>query len=261
MGARGRRLVRVMVFCEAQGDFQTATGLVDRVLAEAGPTWVADLLDGQSEETRKALREWVGDGEGRAFFDLHKIDKYVKKLGVLVPQGHFAGKPALPDATMGRTVLSIARAVRKKEAVDAVLIVRDMDDQGKARREGLKQAHDEARPWARFAIVVGIVDPEREAWVLAGFEPESDDERERLEAVRKELGFHPCESAHSLYAKHDHDKRSAKRVLNELTGDDREREARCWTHAPLDRLRARGDRTGLSDFLRDVRERLVPLAG
>ncbi len=257
VGDRGQRLVRLLVFCEAEGDFRTAAGLVDRVLREEGPAWVADLIDAHPE----AIREWIGDGLGPQFFDVHDLSHYEKTLKVLVPQGHFDGKPRAPDARMARRALYIAREVRKRQAVDAVLIVRDMDDQGKERRVGLDQARVEARRWAPFAIVVGWADPMREAWVLAGFEPESDEERDRVRKLREKLGFHPCEAAHELGAKNEQAKRSSKRVLGKLTLDDKDREARCWTHAPLDWLRSRGEQSGLRAFLDEVKEHVVPLCG
>ena len=249
--------MRLLVFCEAEGDFRTASGLVDRVLHEEGPTWVADLMGTHAE----AIREWIGDGRGATFFDVHDLRHHEKRLGVLVPQGHFDGKPRAPDAGMARRAFAITRELRKREAVDAVLLVRDMDHQGKERRAGLDQARTEALRWASFAIVLGWADPMREAWVLAGFEPESDDEREQLRTLREELGFHPCEAAHELGARNEQAKRSPKRVLGELTAGDPDREARCWTHTPLDRLRARGVHSGLRAFLDEVKHHLVPRCG
>ena len=61
--------MRVIVFCEAHGDFETATGLVDRVLREEAPQWVGELLESNPDD----VRVWLGDGEGRAFFDLHRL--------------------------------------------------------------------------------------------------------------------------------------------------------------------------------------------
>lgn len=246
--------MKLVVFCEAEADFRTAAGLVDRVLREQAPTWVGDMIEDHPE----GVREWVKDAHGRTFFDLHHVSEYAKQLRVRVPFGHFDGKPGAPDAMMARTIFFLARNMGLGER-DAVLIVRDMDDQGNDRRAGLAQAQDEASRWALFSIVIGWADPMREAWVLAGFEPETDDERERLEALRKELGFHPCEEAHALGAKDEQAKRSPKRVLSKLTGDDHERETRCWTAAPLDRLRDRGERTGLRAFLVDLEDHLVPL--
>lgn len=131
-----------------------------------------------------------------------------------------------------------------------------MDDRPD-RRTGLEQARTEA--WAAFPIIVGCADPKREAWVLCGFEPEGDEEHALLDDLRRELGFHPHIDAHQLDSTDEHAKRSAKRVLGLLVGDDLDREARCWQQAPLDTLRARGERTGLRAFLDELELQLIPL--
>jgi len=255
--------VRLLAFCEAAADFRTATSLVDRVLRDEGPTWIADVVDPYPE----AVREWLNDPHGKSFFDIHRLTEYTKQLGNMrVPQGYFDGKPGAPGALMARTAFHIVREMLKRgpsagrlETVDAVLIVWDMDDQGDGRRQGLAQARAEASRWAPFRIVLGCPDPMREAWVLAGFEPASDEERARLDELRRELGFSPCEEAHRLDAKDEQAKRSAKRVVRLLTGDDAAREERCWTEPPMDRLRARGAGSGLGAFLDEVKNDLVPL--
>jgi hypothetical protein len=247
--------MRLVVFCEAAADFQIASTLVDRVLRTAAPSWVVDVLDTAPE----SILSWHGDGQGRAYFDVHSLTKYVDELRIRVPHGHFDGRPGAADAMMARTALAIARhLVKHGHAIDAALLVRDMDDQPE-RATGLEQARAEARTWSAFQIVLGCADPMREAWVLCGFEPESDEERSRLDDLRQDLGFHPHEHAHQLTAKDEQARRSAKRVLRVLTADDRDREARCWTHAPLDVLRARGEPTGLRAYLLEIEQLLVPL--
>lgn len=247
--------MKLVVFCEAVADFQIASDLVDRVLRHDGPGWVADVLDAAPD----GLRSWRGDGRGNLFFDLHHLAKHVEQLAIRVPHGHFDGCPGAADAVMGRTALSIVRhLVRRGEVIDAVLVVRDMDDQPE-RETGLGQARTEARSWATFRIVLGCASPMREAWVLCGFDPETDEERARLEELRQELGFQPHEQAHHLDAQDEQARRSAKRVLRLLGGDDREREERCWKHTALDKLRARGVVTGLCNYLDEIRQYIVPL--
>lgn len=69
--------------------------------------------------------------------------------------------------------------------------------------------------------------------------------------------------SHQLTAQGDHDahgaahKRSAKRVLEQLTGGDGEREQRCW-RTTLAVLRERGAENGLASYLAEVQERLRP---
>ncbi|HEX4417154.1 MAG TPA: hypothetical protein VH165_04600 [Kofleriaceae bacterium] len=247
--------MRLVAFCEAAADFRIASELLDRILREAGPDWVSDVLEANPE----GVRTWRGDGEGQAFFDLHDLTTHVKQLGIRVPHGHFDGRPGITDAVMGRTAFAIVRALaRHGEPVDAVVMIRDMDDQPE-RAKGLHQARIEAQSLAVFRIVLGCAHPMREAWVLCGFEPDDDDEHARLHALRQELGFAPNEQAHQLDATNDQAKRSAKRILGVLTNGDREREQRCWQATSLHTLRDRGEQTGLRAYLIELKDHVVSL--
>ena len=68
----------VICFCEAPADFRTASDLIDRVLRERGPSWVADVVDANAE----GVRRWVDDGSGHPFFDVHDYKKYAHVLDV-----------------------------------------------------------------------------------------------------------------------------------------------------------------------------------
>lgn len=253
-------MARFLVWCEAPADFVLASGLVERVLKEQGPAWLRDLLEGPAEGARTVL-EWVSDGAGQEYFDLHGLYNHVSRLGLRTLPGHFNGKPGEAGALMARTVFQVARELsRRGEEVGAVLLVWDMDDQGDARRSGLKQARDEAEQLSSQRIVLGCPDPMREAWVLAGFEPEMDAERERLASLRQELGFLPNEEAHRLGAKKEHAKRSPKRVLEVLVDGEWDRQVRCWKAVELALLQKRGQGSGLKAFLDEVSNRLLPLA-
>jgi hypothetical protein len=253
-------MARLLVFCESPSDFATTRALVERVLLERGPDWVRDLVDA-SLAYGVGLLEWVADGEGRSHFDLHKLPSYVLRHKLRVPHGHFAGRPGEAGSLMGRTALRVARELALVDTeLGAVLLVWDMDDQGASRCEGLKQARTEARDevGVPFDIILGCSNPMREAWVLAGFEPETDEERASLAALRQELGFNPCEEAHRLDAKNEQAKRNPKRVLETLVLGEHAREARCYTDAPLGLLRTRGKDSGLTAFLDEVAESLIP---
>ena len=136
-----------------------------------------------------------------------------------------------------------------------------MDGEASERRAGLEQARREAEKLVALPIVLGRPDRMREAWVLAGFDAQSPEERDRLDHERQQLGFHPNLEAHRLTAADPLAKRSAKRVLAALTAGDRDREARCWTEAMLATLRARGVGSGLTEFLEEIEQRLAPLCG
>ncbi|TPW03221.1 MAG: hypothetical protein FD129_3082 [bacterium] len=141
----------------------------------------------------------------------------------------------------------------------AILLIRDRDDQPE-RRLGLEQARGQNQ--SATVIVVGFAVVEREAWVLSGFDPQDDGETARLDAERQTLGFDPRRRSHELTAcKNDQAIRSPKRVLRQLSGDDRKRERHCWTNTPLERLRERGGENGLADYLHEIRERLARLLG
>jgi hypothetical protein len=137
-----------------------------------------------------------------------------------------------------------------------VLLVRD-DDRDEDRRGGLDQARNSVE--MGVPVVIGLAHTKRECWVLAGFSAQTPEEDAFLAGLRQELGFDPCAEAEGLTAKHDHDLRSAKRVLGVLTAGNREREADCWLRCDLRLLEQRGQNTGLADYLREVRTLLVPL--
>jgi hypothetical protein len=251
-------VARLILFCESPADASTVQGLVDRVIREQGPDWLGELLDGPAEGARQVLG-WVPDHAGRSFFDLHGLSAQARRLGLRIPQGHFNGEPGAAGALMARTAFHVARELSLgQEKAEAVLLVWDMDDQGQERRQGLEQARQEASGIVPFVLILGCPDPMREAWVLAGFEPETEEERNRLAALRKELGFHPCQEAHRLDAKKEHARKSPKRVLDTLTSGVREREGRCWTATSLTVMSERGQHSGLAAFLNEVKTLLLP---
>ena len=246
--------MRIAVFCEAPSDFETTAALLDRALAESVP-WVAELIVDHPE----AVRDWARDDGGRPFFDLHRREQYLRSRGLRARRGSFGAGPRHAGAVMARGALVLAYSEHERQPLDAVVLVWDADGDAKDRRDGLKQAREEAGGMP-FAIVLGLADRMREAWVLAGFDPERELERHTLDAETKALGFAPNHEAHRLQDPDEGAPRSAKRVLRALTAEDREREARCL-QGPLDVLRERGEGSGLRDFLDDIQARLVPLLG
>lgn len=108
-------------------------------------------------------------------------------------------------------------------------------------------------------IVLGLAHPKREAWILAGFEPQNEEERANLLAARQALGFDPCLRAHQMQASETGALHDAKRVLAALTGGQGAREEVCWTECRLETLEERGTENGLAAYVREIRERLVPL--
>jgi hypothetical protein len=165
---------------------------------------------------------------------------------------------------MARKAFLLAEALHRHvpdEPIDAVVLLWDTDEQRHDRPEGVKTARNEARRWAPFQIICDFPDPEREAWVLAGFDPRDDTERQRLDELHRDLGFSPVHHAVRLRDKAPGMLRDIKRVLRILTGDDPDREARCWTDPSLSTLRERGANTGLSAFLDELHAVLPALLG
>jgi hypothetical protein len=239
---------RFFVVYEAPADFTTATELADRVLYAEIPWLDSDetLLDSQ--------RQWNGEDQPGEPLKWTSIPDRAQELGIRV-HGHFNGEPGLADAKAARR--AIAYVLRRHETVDAILLIRDRDDEAE-RRRGLEQA----RAWGSSLtrIVIGLAIPERECWVLSGFEPKDDAEREKLDEEIRHLGFHPCRESHQLTAcKDDQAKRSPKRVHAKLIGRDRDRDRECWKVTALSVLAERGADNGLRDYLDEVRNILVSL--
>ncbi|MEP7123525.1 MAG: hypothetical protein ABJE95_21535 [Byssovorax sp.] len=192
--------------------------------------------------------------------NVHRVYKYAHAGSIRLPHNRFDGRSAAAGYLMARTAFLVARQEAKERgSIDAVILVWDADDQGDARRDGLDQARTIARLDEQFRVVLGCPDMEREAWVLAGFEPDHETEQQRLDEERRGLGFCPSAEAHRLRDNDDNALRSPKRALAALTAGDSSREERCWTEAPLDRLEQRGGSSGLKAFLDDVGRELVPM--
>jgi hypothetical protein len=238
----------LVVVCEADADRRIACGLADRVLCKE-VSWI-------EPESLDDHRSWRGLVAGTSYLKWSETRGLAQRAG-LKAHGHFEGRPGSLDAFAARRALLLIR--RAGFTADAVVLVRDSDGELE-RRTGLEQARAECAEWPDSPqVIVGLAHPKREAWVLAGFEPRDKGERAAVLAVRKSLGFDPCTTAHELYAREPGALRDAKRVLAELTGGLGEREETCWMESRLELLQTRGGETGLSDYLAEIRERLVPL--
>jgi hypothetical protein len=240
------------VVCEALGDFTTATELADRELL-ARIDWLEDgLLDSQ--------RQWiVKDGSGNQL--LWKSIKGLAKKHGIVARGHFDNQPGMPDAQAARKAIHYIRHCF--DSVDAILLIRDTDDQPN-RRKGLEQARSTLTRSPAVVqqpvIVIGVAVVERESWVISGFTPITDDEKQLLAQERQNLGFDPSTRTHDLIACKDNQaKRSPKRVLAVLTNNSEERQRICWAETELSVLKERGGYNGLMAYLAEVEDRLVPL--
>jgi hypothetical protein len=239
---------RFAVVHEAEADFHTATELADRVLMEA-----IDWLD---EHLIADQREWIGTLSADCRLTWKAIPQLAREFGIKA-HGHFEGAPGEADAAAARRAILYLKETIPD--VHAILLVRDQDDQPE-RRIGLEQARDQDHNGTVIVIALAVV--EREAWVISGFDPQDEGEAARLEAERQTLGFDPRHRSHELTAcKDDQASRSPKRVLRQLSGDNRSRERHCWTNTPLERLRERGGENGLVGYRSEVRDLLARLIG
>ncbi len=236
------------VVCEARADRDTACGLADRVLLEEIDWLESEMLEGQ--------RQWAGLTPEEPFLKWASVNKEVERVGLKGFFGHFEGGAGAADALAARKALLLFAGARSRPA--AVLLVRDSDNDSR-RRLGLEQARRD-KPWP-FQVIIGVAESKRECWVLAGFKPKSPDENERLSRLQERLSFHPVQQAHRLKARTPGSKTDAKDALDELTQGEWERERSCWEETPLPELEQHGKDTGLSEYLQEVRERLVPVLG
>lgn len=248
-----------VIIAEGIPDAETARDLADRVVVDQSDRWLdASLLT--------HLRSWCGLDPNREFTSwtsIHDLaDEYdIRTLGFL----DHTGEPGAVDSGQARKAILLHNRLTRDRNSPAILLIRDLDVQPE-RQAGLHQAREEARTRAQYqpeeeapdVIVIGAANPKREAWILNGFEPKSEEEREQLQQERKNLPVDPLTDAHKLKAKSDQAQNSCKRVVQVLTDGDTDRERACWQETDLDLLRERGEHTGLADFLEEV-ERLIPL--
>lgn len=135
--------------------------------------------------------------------------------------------------------------------------MRDGDAQSDQRKKGLEQARQHS-PLGVVPVVIGLPVTKRECWILAAFEPADDREQGLIEDVRKELGYDPRRSPERLTAAKAGATHNAKGILKAL-GIDPDREADCLRNVTLSWLLERGEGTGLTAFLGEVRSRFVPV--
>jgi hypothetical protein len=236
----------IALVCDAPADRITISTLAERVIREAAP-WI-------EPETVGDYLEWRGYRRVDPHLEWTALDHHVKEHGLVV---RFRGvKPLQPYSQAALRAIRVLAV--SPERVDAIVLVPDSDT-NEDRLIGVKQARDYVK--ATFPIVVGLAHTKRECWHICGFEPENDDEQQTLTELRSELGFDARIQSEELTAKHSDttDKRSAKRVLSKLCGDDHERELRCLTALSIPELRKRGENNGLAHFLDELTTRLVPL--
>ena len=237
----------IALLCEGVTDPLTVCPLADRVIV-AGVDWIdADEID--------THRHYRGFRPTDPYMTWFEIDELSRQYNVK-SRGHFEGLPLHRDGHNTRKALTLLTFHAPDETpVEAVVIFRDGDDQYDARREAITSVRD-AMPLP-IPVVVGVANRMRECWAINGFDPTGDDEQARYDAEHARVGFDPRVRAHDLTDTKEHEDRCPKRVLRSLSGDDRERERACVRDAPLERLRVRGNATGLEHFIDELETRLL----
>lgn len=240
--------MKFLLICEGEGDDQDLKALTVRVLQEEHPWLIGlDTLD-------EPLPSWLQYEPGRGFLRWSDIDKAcdLRKVPRVQRLGRGLGYRA---ALRALRLLSALPSLDLQDGV-RVVVVHD-SDRVDGWQESLEQARAEWLDATRAdgrdaAVALGVAHPEHEAWVLAAFEPQDEREKERLEELRRRLGFDPTTHGDRLTSGRETSPKDAKKTLRELCSDASRRQA-LMREAPLERLRSRGGPTGLRAFLEELR--------
>jgi len=238
----------LLVAAEDRAGFAAVQTLTDRLLVDEVP-WVDGILDHS--------RVWLHATEDRPWLSITAARRNARGSRRRI-HGHFGGEPGAPDAANTRRILLEATQVHSQEMLHVLVIARDLDGD-RRRLRGMQQAVDDGE-WP-FRVVLAWSEPEAEAWYLSGFCPGDETERARLHAVHEELGFDPTSAPQRLRSTSKRSKKDAKIVLEKLSSGNVDRERACLENTPIADLVARGEEAGLADFIKSVREKILPLFG
>ncbi|HEX8998385.1 MAG TPA: hypothetical protein VGB07_00715 [Blastocatellia bacterium] len=250
-----------VVVAEDDSDARMAFLLANHLFEKEGPNWIAPgylpcwinlYSNSHPPETEDSVppprcTKWTNLDEQR--FDGSFLRSIRRDL---------AGQGKGFDYARAHKAKLLFVQLKASRSVDALILVRDLDaDHPDQRLDSLERVRSES---SGLVIVLATPLPNQEAWVLNLFDP-TEDEKPKLAALRQELGFDPCHKAEELTAKDETAKRSAKRVVKELTGNSRERKERCWTNVAVlgDSGKERGEGTNLKAYLEEVRKFLLPI--
>lgn len=237
-------MIRVAVVCEARSDMAIACALADRVITES--THI-------ERSTLDSHRSWCGVEDGTSFVAWKDIKRLTDARKIRRAHGKMSGVPLEEDAWAARNALRMLHDATPRP--DAVLLIRDSDGHA-SRKRGLEQARTNG-PFSR--VLLAVPNPKREAWVLIGFVGRDGGEDEQLAAMRRELTLDPTREPERLNAREPGALRNIKRVVDVLTAGSPDRESDCWLLTELGLLRQYGRAVGLTGYLEEVGDRLVPL--
>jgi hypothetical protein len=251
---RSQAVFEFIIIVESTADFRTAKSIAERLITDRIP-WLTEYLTNtftwSGLETNTEFSSWR---------DIRTIREALKTQGI--PSPRYLKGTGKSDGAAAHIVLQLITQLKRQRDIRAVLFVRDSDNQDE-RRVRLEQVREErGQNLSDTAIVIGVADTKREAWVLNGFVPLDESEERLLADLRQRLLFDPTIEAHRLRATTADEPeriRNAKIILDILTQENQEREILCWQITPLDVLRERGKQTGLTAYIVEVEERLIPI--
>jgi hypothetical protein len=250
-------MIEFVVIVESSADARTATKLAERLFV--------DKIDWLEHETLQYHFQWSGLEAGTENSCWKNIDDITKRLSdkfkfpTIRSNGKFKS-----DGQSAHKIMTLIRFLQHKlnRDIKAVIFMRDLDNQPQ-RREHIEQARlEQIALQPKLAIIIGTPDRMREAWVLNGFIPSNKDEERILQEITTELTFNPCEESHRLRSNSltEPDRlRNPKVVVEKLTGGRMEREQQCWEETDLEHLRKNGVHTGLTAYIDEIEERLIPI--
>jgi hypothetical protein len=244
--------LRVLVFAEDVLGMTLARDLCDRVVIERGPDWLSDLW--RAPEIRAEQRAWSGVDPA----DLWTTWIAAKALGQRYRvSAHGLGMKGY--SLVAYRAAHLAARLSPPPHVVVLCIDTQGDETTRTKMlDGLRCARVDDLPFA-----LAVAHQESEAWVVAGFIPENNAEKDVLRDLEAEHGFAPAREPHRLTPNRQTDPRDAKRVCASLFPDGTRspRAERCWLDTSLDELEQRGARTGLCEYLADVERIILPLLG
>jgi hypothetical protein len=240
-----------VIVVEAEADARQVCSLANRIFQEGTPQQV-------DENSPPTLPNWSGLEPSTPFTKWTEI----KELALRYNMPRYRRRTSEPQGSyyaQSQKVVWLVDRLRMARIIDALILACDLDNEHDQRRTSLKQTKYEAQ--ARLIVVLATPNPKREAWVLNGFICAGRHEERELASLRRKLKFDPCLEAHRLrYASRTSlTDRDPKGIVRRLTGGNWEREQQCWDQTDLSILHERGTETYLTEFLDEVKDRLLPL--
>ena len=217
MPARRSRPVRIVVVAEAEADQRMVCGLIDRKIAHHAPNW----FDRENTvEELNALREWCGLESGSHFTRWNRLKELARQTEInKAPGARVIGFGS--RRTHGYDWSSLRAAIihfeRLRPQADALVVSRDLDKSRSEERRASLVEGERVAVERGVRLTMAIQSPMREAWLLNGFVPRNQREREMLASELEMVRFDPCCKAEDMDVADEAAPRSAKRALRVLT--------------------------------------------